>query len=191
MNNDERTVLALWQNQTGDGFRMTPEEIEMRLERLDAKMRARTRGGYLVAAFLTVWFAVMAYLESDPFLRVGAIAVVGSALYIAWQLRQSRFRRPVAVAVPTASIDHLRNELQRQRDFHLGRRFWSRMLFLSAAGVVFFYGFARAHPEVIRIIRFEIASFIVFALAAIPLNLWMARKYQRQIDDLDRQKEPS
>jgi hypothetical protein len=40
-------------------------------------------------------------------------------------------------------------------------------------------GFAQAHPEVIRMIRFEVVSFVVFALSAIPLNLWMARRYQK------------
>ena len=56
---------------------------------------------------------------------------------------------------------------------------------------MFFIGFAQAHPEVIRIIRIEIFIFVAFVIAAIPLNLWMSRKYQRQIDELDQQKEPS
>ena len=59
---------------------------------------------------------------------------------------------------------------------------------VALAGLLFFFAFARAHPEVIKIIRFEIASFVVITLAAIPLNMKMAKKYQRQIDDLDRQR---
>ena len=49
-------------------------------------------------------------------------------------------------------------------------------------------GSNRSTAEVIKIIRFEIASFIVITLAAIPLNMKAAKKYQRLIDDLDRQK---
>jgi hypothetical protein len=45
-------------------------------------------------------------------------------------------------------------------------------------------GFAQSHPEIIRIIRFQTISFVVLAISAIPLNLWMARRYQRQIDEL-------
>ena len=38
-------------------------------------------------------------------------------------------------------------------------------------------------------IRYETIAFLMLGIAAIPLNLWMAHKYQRQIDELDRQKE--
>ena len=82
------------------------------------------------------------------------------------------------------TLEHLRNELARQRNFHWGSRFWQRMLIFVPGPLVFFAGFARAHPEVIRMIRFEAISFVVLAIAAIPLNLWMARRYERQIDEL-------
>lgn len=189
MNDNERDVLALWQNQTAEGFRLTPEEIQMQLQKLDTKLRRRTYGGYLVCAFLIVAFSLWAVLENNLLIRLGAAATIMAVAYLGYQVHQNRFRQAPASAVATASIDHLRKELERQRDFHRGRRFWSRMLFLAPAGLLFFYGFATAHPEVIRMIRLEIASFIVFVLAAIPLNLWMAKKYQRQIDELDRQKE--
>jgi hypothetical protein len=63
------------------------------------------------------------------------------------------------------------------------------MLFFVPGPLVFFAGFAQAHPEVIRMIRFETITFVVLAIAAIPLNLWMARRYQRQIDELTRLQE--
>ena len=88
-------------------------------------------------------------------------------------------------------MEHLRTELARQRDFHRGARFWSRMLLLVSGGLIFFAGFAQAHPEVIRIIRFETLSLVVFAVASIPLNAWMARRYQKQIDALARLQEES
>ena len=87
------------------------------------------------------------------------------------------------------SLDSLRNELQRQRDFHRGKWFWSRFALLAPAGLLFYIAFARAHPELIRIIRFELVSFVLILLSAIPLNLRLAKKYQRQIEELDRQKE--
>jgi hypothetical protein len=86
-------------------------------------------------------------------------------------------------------VEYLRNELARQRDFHRGSRFWSRMLLLVPGSLVFFAGFAQAHPEVVRTIRFEAISVVVLAIAAIPLNLWMARRYQKQIDALTRLQE--
>ena len=189
MTDNERDVLALWQNQTAEGFRMTPEEIQMKLQQLETKMRVARRNGFKVFVFLIVAFTLWAILDSDPITRAGAVATVLSVAFIAYQAHRSRFRKAPPSAEPTASIDHLRTELARQRDFHRGRLFWSRLLFIAPAGLLFFYGFATAHPELIRIIRFEIATFIVFVIAAIPLNLRMANKYQRQIDELDQQKE--
>lgn len=161
----------------------------MKLQTLESKMRARTRGVYLVCAFLVIWFSAWAFVEHDLLMRIGAAATIVAVAFLGVQVHQNRFKRDDAPAVALPSVEHLRNELQRQADFHRGKRFWSRMLLLAPAGLLFFFAFARAHPEVIKIIRFEIASFIVFILAAIPLNLKMAKKYQRQIDELDRQKE--
>jgi hypothetical protein len=124
-------------------------------------------------------------VENDLLMRLGCAASMIAVAFLGYQV--NRAKPAEAIASPT--IDHLRNELQRQIDFHRGKQFWSRMLLLAPAGLFFFFAFARAHPEVIAMIRFEIAAFIVFTIAAIPLNLRLAKKYQRQIDDLDRQKE--
>ncbi len=187
MADNEKTVIELWQGQSSEGFRMTPEEITMKVQELDKKLRRRTLDGYIVCAVLILFFAGWAAIESDALMRAGAIATIIAVAYLGVQVHQNRFRKEAPADIGATSVDHLRNELVRQRDFHRGKRFWSRMLLLAPAGLLFFFGFARAHPEVIRIIRFEIASFVVFILAAIPLNLWMARRYQRQIDELDRQ----
>ena len=187
MADNDNDIVALWQQQTPEGFRMTPEDIQMNLQTLESKLRAQTRGGYLVCAFLVIAFSTWAFIEHDPLMRIGAAATVIAVAFLGVQVHQSRFKRADASpALP--SLEHLRNELQRRVDFHRGKRLWSRLLLLAPAGLLFFFAFARAHPEVIKIIRFEIASFIVFTLAAIPLNLKMAKKYQRQIDDLDRQR---
>ena len=65
------------------------------------------------------------------------------------------------------------------------------MLLFIPGPMVFFAGFMKAHPEVATMIRFEAITFLLLVIAAVPLNRWMAGKYQRQIDELDRlQKEP-
>ena len=189
MADNDDDVIGLWQQQTVEGFRMTTEDIQMKLQTLESKLRARTRVGYLVCAFLIVAFSTWVFVEHDLLMRIGAAATIIAVAFLGVQVHQNRFKRGDAPPAAVPSIEHLRNELQRQVDFHRGKRFWSRMLLLAPAGLLFFVAFARAHPEVITTIRFEIAAFILFTLAAIPLNLWMAKKYQRQIEDLDRQKE--
>ena len=189
MTDNDKEIVGLWQQQTAEGFRMTPQDIQMKLQTLESKMRSRTRDMYLVCAFLIVAFSTWVYVEHDLLMRIGAAATIIAVAFLGVQVHQNRFKRDDASPAALPSLEHLRNELQRQVDFHRGKLLWSRLLLLAPAGLLFFFAFARAHPEVIRIIRFEIASFVVFTLAAIPLNMKMAKKYQRQIDDLDRQKE--
>jgi len=182
---DETNVVDAWQQQPSEGFRLTGEEIAMKIEALDKKLRRRTQDGYLVCGFLMLAFTVWALLESDPFLRLGAAATVAAVAHLAFQVRRNRFRKEPLLTGATPSLDHLRAELARQRDFHRGNLFWSRMLLLAPAGLLFFFGFARAHPEVLIMIRWEAASFVALVLAAIPLNRRMAAKYQREIDALE------
>ncbi|HEX7138374.1 MAG TPA: hypothetical protein VF219_11025 [Vicinamibacterales bacterium] len=190
MTDNDNEIVALWQKQTAEGFRMTSEDIQMNLQALESKLRAQTRFGYLVCAFLVIAFSYWAFVEHDLLMRIGAAAAIIAFTFLGVQVYQSRFRRDAA-APPAAlpSLEHLRNELQRRVDFHRGKRLWSRLLLLMPAGLFFFFAFARAHPEGVTIIRFEIATFVVVGLAAIPLNLKTAKEYQRQIDDLERQKE--
>jgi hypothetical protein len=185
MENDD--VAALWRAQSNEGFRMSSEEIRNRIETMNRKLRRRTIDGYLVCGALIVFFAGWMFVGMNSLQLVGAVLTIIAVSYMAWQIRANRFRTPSIDVVDT--LEHLRRELARQRDFHRGTRFWSRILLLVPGGLIFFAGFARAHPEVIRIIRFEIISFVVFSLAAIPLNMWMARRYQKQIDALERLQE--
>lgn len=185
MKNDD--VAALWRAQNGEGFRMSREEIRNRIETMNRKMRRRTFDGYLVFATMTIVLVGWVFIDRNRLEGIGAVLSIIGFGYLAWQMRANRFRSYSSDASDT--LEHLRRELARQRDFHGGSRFWWRLLFIVPGGPVFFAGFAQAHPEVIRIIRFEVISFVVFALAAIPLNMWMARRYQKQIDALARLQE--
>jgi hypothetical protein len=181
-------VVTLWQAQGTDGFRMSTEDIRRRIETMNRKLRRRNFDMYLVCAVLIVFFIGSMFVGMSALLKVGAVLSIIGVSYLAWQIRQARFRgAATGQSGDTASLDHLRTELARQRDFHRGATFWSRMLVFVPGPLIFFAGFAQAqqaHPEVVRIIYFEIITFVVLVIAAIPLNLRMARTYQRQIDEL-------
>lgn len=184
MASDNNHVIDLWQQQTSEGFRLTPEQIQSKLQDLEAKVRLRTRGGYQVCASLIVAFSAWAFLEHDLLMRIGFAASIVAIAFLAFQVG-----RADAPQVALPSVEHLRNELQRQVDFHRGKRLWSRLLLLYPSGFFFLFAFAHAHPEVSWIIRYEVAAFILIFFVTIPLNRRIARKYQRQIEELDRQKE--
>lgn len=187
MKNDD--VVALWQTQGSDGFRMSSEEARKRIEAMDRKMRRRTIDGYLMSAALIAFFAGWMIVGMNSVQMTGAVLTIIGVSYMAWQIRANRFRSTPVDASDT--LEHLRNELARQRDFHRGSRFWSRILLFVPGPLLFSLGFAQAHPEepTSTFIRIEIISFVVIAIAAIPLNAWMARRYQKQIDALARLQE--
>ena len=86
---------------------------------------------------------------------------------------------------PLASAVFYRTELERQRDFHRGLWLWSRLVMVAPGVVVVLIGGAIAHPERIHPIRLAAAS-VVFAVLLVTRHLRLARKYQRDIDALDR-----
>jgi hypothetical protein len=185
-------VLDLWQNQETEGFRMTSEEIHKRVEMMEKKLRRRWRAGYLVCGSLIAFFMQWSIASDDVIQRLGAVLTIVGLAYLAWQIRQNRWRQlPPETIGGIASADFLRTELARQRDFHRGRTFWTRMALLVPGPLVFFLGFARAQPHLVNMIRYEAITCVLLAIAAVPLNYWMAGKYHRQIDQLDRlQREP-
>lgn len=189
MNGDERRdpLRDLWQSQGSEHFQISIEEIRMRIEKIERRVRRMRLVTFGVCTFLIAFFGWWAGWwtseRSNVIERIGAAMVVAAVAYLAWQVNANRSRLP---AVADRTADHLRAELLRQRDFHRGRRFWSRMAFLTVAGIVFFTGFAVAHPEVRRTIVAELIAFGVLTVAAVPLNLRQAAKYQRELDRVDR-----
>ncbi len=55
----------------------------------------------------------------------------------------------------------------------------------APANRVFLVGFAQAFPELALFIKMDAIAFIVMGAIAVPLNLRLARNYQRRIDALD------
>jgi hypothetical protein len=187
MKNDD--VAALWQAQHSDGFRMSSEELRLRIETLNRKMRRRTINGYLVCGALIVFFIGKIIAGTNSLETVGSLLIIVGSGYLAWQIRQIGFRN-INSGDATNTTEHLMRELARQRDFHRGSRLWSRLFIFIPGPLVFSAGFAQAHPEALLIIRLEMITFgVLVVAAAIPLNLWMAHRYQKQIDALTRLQE--
>ena len=126
-----------------------------------------------------------------PLAETGAVLTAIAVAVLGWQLEANRrasaaaFTRSASAAGATTLAFH-REELARQRDFHRGWRLWTRLLLLVPGPQLFFLGFSREHPEVATTILFVAVAALVLAIVAVPLNLHLARGYQRQLDELDR-----
>jgi hypothetical protein len=112
-----------------------------------------------------------------------AILTVAGNLYMLVQLRLVPARAMPDVG-ETDCIRFYRAELERQRDFHRGKWFWSRLLIFAPGPTIWIVGFARAYPQ-LPFIWLELAAMLILAAMTVPANLRLARKYQRRIEALD------
>lgn len=184
-------VQGLWQSQSTEGRRATPDEIRNLIERLNRKTRRRSYGGYIVCALVVIGCIWWLTLFDNPLQRIGTVLTIVGVVTLVYQLRsygrgeKSATRRATEMG-SMLLVQFYRKQLERQRDFHRGKRFWSRMLIFAPGPLLFLVGFARAHPEVAGQIRLQGIIFLALVAAAVPLNLWLARTYQRQLNELDR-----
>ena len=189
---DERDeILDVWQAQSADDFRMSPDALRTQLASLERRVRVRTRGGLLVTVSLIVCFFWMLTISRHVMMTTGIALVLIGVAYLGYQVWQNRSRSGAPFVGGVPSIDYLRSELARQRDFHRGKTFWTRMAIFTPGPLVLFPGFALAYPKVAWMIWIEAAMAVAGLVAAVPLNYSLARKYQRQIDELDRLQEIS
>jgi hypothetical protein len=196
MTNDDSSdkMRDLWQNQDREPFQMSPDEIRKRIQKLERAVRRKNVVGYVaglvvIASFIWNLFAFHALTE-----RIGSsLTVLGAAygvyqIYLKQQRAKASFIRAKEMGT-TNSIEFYRTELERQRNFHSGMWFWSRMVIFTPGPLIFMAGFAIAHPVLAKIIGVEEIAILLLLVLAIPLNLRLAHKYQRQIDKLDDQEE--
>jgi len=152
---------------------------------LTKRIRRRTLGGCLITLGETVAFGWFVFIVPNTMQRLGCCLTVAAMLYMTYQLVARRTREAPSETDPSVCAISYRAELERQRDFHRGWWFWSRLLIMLPGMLLFCLGGAIAQPETIQVYLAIVACFIALAIAAIPLNLRLARKYQRQINELD------
>lgn len=183
MTGDDRpdAPQELWRSQPSEHFQMSIEELHMRMNRIERQLRRRTLLGFLNCAFLAVFFALWWSRSANHVEQTGAVLIVAAVAYLGWDLIRNRPRLSTA----DRTADHLRAELLRQRNFHRGAPFVTRLVFLFSAAMVFFTGFAMAHPEIRRPIIGEAIAAAVLTLIAIPVNLRLAAKFQRELDRIE------
>jgi hypothetical protein len=186
----------LWQSQSTGTFQMSTAEIQARIEKLATTARVRNRGGILVTSFVILNFIWWLTFIDTTLSRVGAVMTIAGVVYMLYQVlahrNGERAASQRAAESGTSSIDFHRAQLARQRDFHRGRTLALRLLFFAPGPLVFFAGMARERAKLAWMFEVEGITFAILLIIAIPLNLSLARKYQRRLDELDAlQKEQS
>jgi hypothetical protein len=149
------------------------------------KIQRRTRSVFIVTLFESVCFGSFILFFPNLMQRIGSGLTVVAMLFMMYQVLARRPREVPGETDASICVVAYRAELERQRDFHRSWWFWSRWVIMLPGFVLFCLGFSTAHPETASINHWTLFSFVALAIAAIPLNLGLACKYQRQIDELD------
>jgi hypothetical protein len=182
-------VRNAWQNHNLPVFRMSPAAIRIRIEQFDKKIIKRKWKGYAVCVAAIVSNIVLFFAFSNLLARIGAALTAWGAGYILYQVRLYHLNRNAAAAsaakTDTAvSAEFLRAELQRIRDFTCGIWLWSRALMILPRPLVFLIGLQASFPGIQPFVYAEMALFLILLAMAVPINLRISRKYQREIDEL-------
>jgi hypothetical protein len=151
---------------------------------LTKTIRRRTLAGYVVTLSQCAAFGSFIFMVPTSMLRIASALTVAAMLYMAYQLYARRVAQ-LPLEAGSAICVFYRAELQRQRDFHRGLWFWSRLLGFLPGPILFCVGEAIAQPELARTYAAILGGFVVLCIWSVPLNLRLARQYQRQLDELD------
>ena len=177
-------LKLLWQELSTNPLQLSPEQLQQEMEKLRKGLRRRfVIGGGAALSVIAAWILYF-FRFPNRLQLIGSILTVLGAAFLLVQLKMSPARTTPDVA-ETGCTEFYRAELERHRDFHRGKWFWSRLLVLLPGPLVFWVGFAQAFPEIAWLIWLNLAAFLILAMIAVPLNLRLARRYQRRIDALD------
>jgi hypothetical protein len=134
---------------------------------------------------MTLLFASLIYTASCSVQRVGCYLGIAAMCYTGRQLFSLRVRRPWLESASQAAAAY-RAELERQRDFYCGSWLWSRLTVVIASFVLFCVGGAAAHPERVPVYAAFAAWLLIMLAVAVSVNTRETRKYQCQIEQVDR-----
>jgi hypothetical protein len=159
-------------------------DIPRAAQNLAGKVRARTLS-IVVTVFESVAFGCILFLVPNPIQKLGSLLTVAAMLYMTYQLLARRVRKVPGETGPRDYAVCYRAELARQRDFHRGWWFWSRLAIMLTGLLLFCIGGVLAEPKYLPGYATLAACFVGVCAVAVPANLRLARKYQSQIDELD------
>ncbi len=190
-------LRSLWQNQTSDPIKLTPEILDRKIRGLQSGILRRNVIEYCAVAFVVVAFSYYEWRFPTLLLRIGSGLVIAGSLYTAYELHRRASARPApAELAQNTCLDYYISELVRQRDAL--RAVWIWYLLPYAPGLcIFLFGLTRFAIAGAQSVSHSIsrqtgtlffagcaAIVTVVFFAVFTINQWAAAKLQLQIDEL-------
>jgi len=177
-------LTRLWKELASNPVPVLPDDLRRESRKLRTGVGLRNWFASGVSFIVVVAYCVYFVVFKTALERIGSVLAVAGGINVIVQF----LRRPPRTMPDSAAIECIRfyrSELERQRDLHLGKGVFAWLLPFLPGPIIWAIGFARARPVLVPFIELEMAAFLIIAAIVVPLNLRMARKYQRRIDALD------
>jgi hypothetical protein len=178
-------LKRLWKELASNPVEVSPEELRREARKLGSGVLLRNAFVTVVCGFIIAAYCFFAVRSQTTWERIGAVlSIAGAANVIVQFLKRPARKMPDAGA--TESVRFYRAELERHRDFHRGKGILSWLLPVLPGPMLFNIAFAVDHPKLAPVIAAQLAVFLMAAAIVVPLNLRMARRYERRIDALEK-----
>lgn len=189
-------IRSLWQSMPVDPVSISMDEMRVRAQKFEQKIRRRNYIEYAASVLVVAifgWYATFP-LPATPLWPIANLVIIGGILLVVWNLhRKARASAPPSDASAATLIDFQRAEFTRQRDAL--KTVWRWYVLPVVPGLILWFiavavGIPAKDPVRAAIVLSGTALVVLVVFAAIILlNLLGAAHLQRQIDALDRHKE--
>jgi len=176
-------LKRLWKELASNPVAVSPDDLRRESRKLGSGLRLRNAFVTIACSLIIAAYAFFAWRSRTTPERIGAVlAVAGVANMIVQFLRRPARVMPGGT---TESVRFYRLELERHRDFHRGKGIISWLLPCLPGPIIFNVAFALDRPAFAPIVALQLAVMLLAAALVVPLNLRVARKFQRRIEALD------
>jgi hypothetical protein len=177
-------LKKLWKELASNPVQVSADDLRRESRKLRTGLGFRNWFVVGVCCIIIAAYGLFFFFSKTPLERIGSVlSIAGAANVIVQFLKRPARTMPDSGAIE--SISFYRAELERHRDFHRGKGISSWLLPLLPGPIIFNVAFALDCPIFAPIVTLQMAAFLMIAAIVVPLNLRMARKYQRRIDALD------
>lgn len=178
----EDDAPSLWRGQAVPPLQpLPPEQLAEQATKLQRSISRRNRRETVVAVLVAPVFLFYAWVFPHWLTKLGALLCVAGLGVLLWQLHRRASARPLPEALAGSLLGFHRSELARQRDAL--RAAWLWYVAPLVPGMTLFLCGRQIENGV-----WQPGVFVFVALVTggvVLLNLYAARRLQRQIDKLD------
>jgi hypothetical protein len=176
-------LKRLWKELASNPVQVSTDDLRREARKLGAGLRLRNSFVTCVCCLIVAVYSFWLFRSKTALESIGCVLSIAGVVNVMVQFLK-RPGRTIPDSGAVECIRFYRAELERHRDFHRAKGIGSWLAGCLPGPILFNVGFALERPMFAPLVELLVA-FLLIAAIVVPLNLRMARKYQRRIDALD------